>query len=115
MLLGKMLRGLTGTPMRRIALANSSLALAEPDPFTLANLMTKSLTASMLFIVPPRLRPRPLHCPPRGPSRLGTARRRSCHDLLPPVATHRPGGRHLEQELLHVPGACRTALGAQAA
>src|SRR4051812_5460160 len=29
MLLGKMLRGLTGTPMRRMALANSSLAEAE--------------------------------------------------------------------------------------
>ena len=28
---GKMLRGLTGTPMRRIALANSSLALT-PSP-----------------------------------------------------------------------------------
>jgi hypothetical protein len=51
MLLGKMLRGLTGTPMRRIALANSSLALAEPEPLTLANLMTKSLTAS-IFIMP---------------------------------------------------------------
>ncbi len=45
MLLGKMLRGLTGTPMRRMALANSSLAEAEPEPLTLANLMTKSLTA----------------------------------------------------------------------
>ena len=30
MLLGKMLRGLTGTPMRRMALAKSSLADAEP-------------------------------------------------------------------------------------
>src|SRR3546814_814012 len=39
-----MLRGLTGTPMRRIALANNSLADAEPEPLTLANLMTKSLT-----------------------------------------------------------------------
>jgi hypothetical protein len=47
MLLGKMLRGLTGTPMRRMALAKSSLAEAEPEPLTLANLMTKSLTASM--------------------------------------------------------------------
>ena len=34
----------TGTPMRRIALANSSLAVAEPEPLTLANLTTKSLT-----------------------------------------------------------------------
>ena len=46
---GKMLRGLTGTPMRRIAFANSSFAEAEPEPLTLANLMTKSLTAAMDF------------------------------------------------------------------
>ena len=44
MLDGKMLRGATGTPMRRIDLANSALALAEPEPLTLANLTTKSLT-----------------------------------------------------------------------
>ena len=31
---GKMLRGLTGTPMRRIALANNSFAEADPDPLT---------------------------------------------------------------------------------
>src|SRR5262245_37476158 len=47
---GKMLRGLTGTPMRRIALANSSFADAEPEPLTLANLTTKSLTAAIGFI-----------------------------------------------------------------
>src|SRR3972149_5240073 len=40
---GKMLRGLTGTPMRRIALANIMFAEADPDPLTLANLITKSL------------------------------------------------------------------------
>ena len=39
-----MLRGVIGTPMRRIDLANSVLALAEPEPLTLANLTTKSLT-----------------------------------------------------------------------
>ena len=39
-----MLRGLTGTPMRRIERANSSLALAEPEPLTLANRTTKSFT-----------------------------------------------------------------------
>src|SRR5690606_31536026 len=43
MLDGKMLRGPTGTPMRRMALANSSLADAEPEPLTLANLTTKAL------------------------------------------------------------------------
>src|SRR6266700_1059845 len=47
MLDGKMLRELAGMPMRRTDLANSALALAEPDPLTLANLTTKSLT---LFI-----------------------------------------------------------------
>ena len=41
---GKMLREATGTPMRRIERANSRLALAEPEPLTLANLTTKSLT-----------------------------------------------------------------------
>src|SRR5580704_3755649 len=45
MLEGKILRDATGTPMRRIERANISLAEAEPEPFTLANLMTKSLTA----------------------------------------------------------------------
>src|SRR5688572_5643398 len=51
---GKMLRGLTGTPMRRIALAKSALAEAEPEPFTFANLMTKSLTASRCIGAAPR-------------------------------------------------------------
>src|SRR6516164_9699650 len=41
---GKILRELAGMPIRRIDLANSELALAEPDPLTLANLTTKSLT-----------------------------------------------------------------------
>src|SRR6185436_15732844 len=50
MLEGKMLRGLTGMPMRRKLLAKSSFADAEPEPLTLANLMTKSLRASMRFI-----------------------------------------------------------------
>src|SRR6185436_10568092 len=49
MLDGKMLRGDTGTPMRRIERANSSLALAEPEPLTLANLTTKSFAASIGF------------------------------------------------------------------
>src|SRR5688572_25015008 len=47
MLDGKILRGETGTPMRRMARANNSFADADPEPFTLANLMTKSLTAWM--------------------------------------------------------------------
>ena len=49
---GKMLRGLTGTPMRSRLRANSSFADAEPEPLTLANLMTKSLTASIRGAVP---------------------------------------------------------------
>ena len=34
----------TGTPMRRMERANSSFALAEPEPLTLAKRMTKSFT-----------------------------------------------------------------------
>src|SRR5688500_3675369 len=45
---GKMLRGLTGTPIRRMDLAKRVLAEAEPDPFTLANLTTKSLTTACI-------------------------------------------------------------------
>src|SRR5207253_1983010 len=41
---GKMLRELAGTPIRSTDLANRPLALAEPEPLTLANLTTKSLT-----------------------------------------------------------------------
>src|SRR3954467_11621512 len=42
---GKILRVATGTPMRRIDRANISFAEAEPEPFTLANLTTKSFVA----------------------------------------------------------------------
>src|SRR5665647_1192607 len=44
MLEGKMLRGATGMPMRITARANISLALAEPEPLTLAKRTTKSFT-----------------------------------------------------------------------
>src|SRR5215831_5613318 len=74
MLDGKMLRVATGTPMRRMERANISLAEAEPEPFTLANLTTKSLTALILDMA--------------------------------------AGLRRVEEEFLHVPGACRAALGA---
>src|SRR5260221_2102084 len=87
---GKMLRGLTGTPMRRMALAKSSFAEAEPEPLTLANLTTKALTDSM---------------------RLGTGLCR----LFLRGAARRAGVSQVEEELLHVPGAGRAALGAQAA
>src|SRR6201990_3314086 len=45
MLEGKMLRAATATPMRMMDFAKSPLAEADPEPFTLANLTTKSLTA----------------------------------------------------------------------
>ena len=99
MLDGKMLRGLTGTPMRRIARANSSLAEAEPEPLTLANLTTKSLTRL------DALRSLRAHAAVHRLALVG----RAC------AARHGPGVRHVEQELLHVPGAGRAALGAQAA
>src|SRR5947209_8341262 len=88
---GKMLRGLTGTPMRRIAFAKSSFAEAEPEPFTLANLTTKALTDSMRFVM--RISRRFL---------LGRS-----------AAVPRVG--QIQEEFLHVPGAGRAALGAQAA
>jgi hypothetical protein len=44
MLEGKMFLGETGMPMRKMAFANMSFALAEPVPFTLANRITKSLS-----------------------------------------------------------------------
>src|SRR6266446_6671554 len=88
---GKMLRGLTGTPMRRIALAKSSLAEAEPEPFTFANLTTKALTDWMAFVMAIS-----------GRFLLGRT-----------AAVPRVG--QIEQELLHVPGAGGAALRAQAA
>ena len=39
-----MLRGAHGMPIRSTQRANNSLALAEPEPLTLANRMTKSFT-----------------------------------------------------------------------
>src|SRR5688572_21554941 len=108
MLEGKMLRGLTGTPMRRIALANSSLADAEPEPLTLANLTTKSLTAASGTIPAPctwafKAAPRPLRLRSRGLLR-GMA-----------VPTCRTGLGHLDQRLLHVPRTGGAALRAQPA
>ncbi len=49
MLEGKMLRGETGTPWRRIDRGKSSLALAEPEPLTLAKRTTKSFTLLIGF------------------------------------------------------------------
>src|SRR5258706_11180049 len=90
MLDGKILRGLTGTPMRRSERANISLADAEPEPLTLANLTTKSLTDAMRAFF--------MSC--------GLSRGR---------ATRVSSARHAQAELLHVPRACRAALCTQTA
>src|SRR5437762_3177763 len=88
---GKMLRGLTGTPILRIDFAKSSFAEAEPEPFTLANLTTKALTDWMAFVMAISGR------------------------LLLRRTAAVAGVRQIEQELLHVPGARGAALGAQPA
>src|SRR5882724_12655206 len=93
---GKILRGLTGTPIRKMDFANNSFADAEPEPLTLANLTTKSLTAPMGFM-----------CPTPQYSRHTPVRR-----ML--MATW-PRIRHLEQEFAPIPGAGRATLRAQAA
>jgi hypothetical protein len=46
---GKIFLGVTGIPIRNMALAKRKLALAEPVPFTLAKRTTKSFT--LLFII----------------------------------------------------------------
>src|SRR3982751_1932471 len=89
MLDGKMLRAATGTPIRITERANRPLALAEPDPFTLANLTTKSLIAALAIAAFAAT-----GCPPE--SGIG------------------PRVGHLEIELLHVPGAGRAPFGAEA-
>ena len=97
---GKMLRELAGIPIRRIDLANSELALAEPDPLTLANLTTKSLTLWIAAISR-------FDC-----IAIGSEPESSCRSS---AAACRPGLRQVEKEFAHVPGAGRAALGAQAA
>src|SRR5713226_5778646 len=79
---GKMLRGLTGTPILRIAFANSSLAEAEPEPLTLANLTTKALTDSIRLVMADL-------CP--SSSRRGGAKRRG-GDFCAQTRNH-PAGR----------------------
>src|SRR4029079_12821758 len=48
---GKILRGEIGTPIRRMARPNSSLALAEPEPLTLAKRTTKSFTLLIVSLL----------------------------------------------------------------
>src|SRR5688500_10844318 len=133
MLLGKMLRGLTGTPMRRMALANGSLAEAEPEPLTWANLMTRSFIAA-IGVMPSPLGARGQGSVAGAPARSAFERERSrlCAHAAPQPLTPPPCSRSrrllallrrttaarlrgIEQELLHVPGAGGAALGAEAA
>src|SRR5512144_1975297 len=96
---GKILRGLTGTPMRRIERANNSFADAEPDPLTLANLTTKALMAVIGFMAPP--------CPDSSPlplaGEVGAKRRVR---VAPGKATHLPH-RHPHPPLAPSPASGR--------
>jgi hypothetical protein len=49
MLEGKIFFAVTGIPIRKTALVNSAFADADPVPFTLANLTTKSFVLSDLW------------------------------------------------------------------
>src|SRR5690554_800097 len=51
MLEGKMFLGLTGMPIRKIALANKKFALADPVPLTLANRTTKSFILGFFLLL----------------------------------------------------------------
>src|SRR5262249_605545 len=87
---GKMLREATGTPMRRIPRANSSLAEADPEPFTLANLTTKSFVAVIAFVVTVldmaaglrRVEEEFLHVPRAGRAALGAEPAMETHILV---------------------------------
>src|SRR5215470_2474306 len=56
MLEGKMFFGLTGMPMRNSVLAKMPLALAEPEPLTVANFTTRSLMPLIWRRTSPRTR-----------------------------------------------------------
>src|ERR1700709_2635957 len=102
---GKMLRGLPGTPRRSRLRAKSSFADAEPEPLTLANLTTKSFTASIRGALPA------LTLLVALPVMFVVISGRP----LRPAAAAAAGAGLRDHELLHVPGAGRAALGAQAA
>src|SRR6185437_13035439 len=131
---GKMLRGLTGTPMRRMHLANSSLADAEPEPLMFANFTTKSLVAVIGFMSATIHRPRRPRAG-RGPV-VSIAQRHwipAFAGMTSQEIPHPASRRHLlarrvrrviltpsrirfrEQESPHVPCAGRATFGAQAA
>src|ERR1700756_2219855 len=76
MLEGKMLREVTGTPIRRMERANISFADAEPEPLTLGNFPTKSLTDFIAGMrTPSWALPAGISACPR--RRWGSARRRA--------------------------------------
>ena len=85
-----MLRGATGTPMRRIERANSSLALAEPEPLTLANLTTKSLTLSMRHAGPACVMSRRNFCMSQAPVGQRSAHRPQCRQTSSSLTMTRP-------------------------
>src|SRR5262249_44552112 len=122
MLDGKILRELAGIPIRRIDLANSALALAEPDPLTLANLTTKSLTLVNFDDIRSELVK--VSRLPRESGGPGSRDEVACHcwhqvsrerRRLSSGAACGSGHRHVDKELAHVPRPGRAALGAQAA
>src|SRR5262245_6179684 len=89
---GKMFVGLTASPMRNNVVAKMVLALAEPEPLTVANFTTKSLMPLMSERALPS-------------AQIG-------------VVVHQTSARRLRfdvHELLHVPGPGRTELGTQPA
>src|SRR5438874_13453730 len=101
---GKILRVAIGTPRRMIARANRSLADADPDPFTLANLTTKSLTALIALDMATSLRrveQEFLHVPCARQTALGAQAAMQTNVF---VLHHHPAslqcGRHIE--ILHI-------------
>ena len=105
---GKMLRGATGTPMRRIGLGEQQVRRRRARAVDVGELddeivdALRSASTAGLHSAAPRHR----QC-------RSIARASAAFAAL--AAARRSGVRHLEQELLHVPRAGRTALGAQAA
>src|ERR1041384_1307110 len=120
---GKMLRELAGTPIRSTDLANSPLALAEPEPLTLANLTPKSLTAVIaagrdsdctviVFSASSIKSSFPRKWESSGKRRIGrpgSPPSRGRRGRLTGAAC-RAGLCHVEKEFAHVPGAGRAAL-----
>jgi hypothetical protein len=120
---------LTGTPIRKIALANIPLALAEPEPFTLAKLDhevvhgggDRPALSAITSVIPAAAKPKAgthEHRASRAERRrLRPVFGQPAASLVSPLLERSSitGIAWVEQKLLHVPGAGRAALGAQAA